>query len=133
GHSGTPTRGSWAYNNLQAEFDYGIRGHYVAALAGKALTEHYYGLKPKYSYHVGCSGGGKQGLVEAQRFPWNFDGILAIEPSNTTATAVVVHWNAMVTLDENGQLLFTNDDLEVLHQGALAACDADDRLKDGLI
>jgi hypothetical protein len=133
GHSGTPTRGSWAYNNLQAEFDYGIRGHYVAALAGKALTEHYYGSKPEYSYHMGCSGGGKQGLVEAQRYPWTFDGILAIEPSNTTATGVVVHWNAMVTHDENGKLLLSKDDLEVLHQGALAACDANDGLKDGLI
>jgi feruloyl esterase len=133
GHSGWNLRASWAYNNLQAEFDYGIRGHYVAALAGKALIEHYYDSAPKYSYHVGCSGGGKQGLVEAQRFPWTFDGILAMEPSNVTATGVVIHWNALVTHDENGKLLFTDDDLDVLHQGALDACDTNDGLKDGVI
>jgi hypothetical protein len=133
GHSGWNLRGSWAYNNLQAEFDYGIRGHYVAALAGKALIEHYYDSAPEYSYHVGCSGGGKQGLVEAQRFPWTFDGILAMEPSSVTATGVVIHWNALVTHDENGKLLFTDEDIDVLHQGALEACDANDGLKDGVI
>ena len=133
GHTGWNLKASWAYNNLQAEFDYGIRGHYVAALAGKAITEHYYGVAPDFSYHVGCSGGGKQGMVEAQRYPWTFDGILALEPSNVTATGVVIHWNALVTHNENGELLFTPADLEVLHEGAIAACDADDGLEDGII
>ncbi len=133
GHSGSYLKGSWAYNNLQAEFDYGIRGHYVAALAGKALIEHYYESEPEHSYHVGCSGGGKQGITAAQRHPWVFDGILAMEPSNVTATSVVIHWNALVTHDENGNRLFTDADLEVLHHGALNACDANDGLKDGVI
>ena len=133
GHTGLSSKASWAYNNLQAEFDYGIRGHYVAALAGKALTEHYYGSAPEYSYHFGCSGGGKQGLVEAQRFPWMFDGIIALEPSNATATGVVVLWNALATHDEDGNPLFTDVDLDVLHNGAIAACDADDGLEDGII
>ena len=90
GHTGIGSRASWAYNNLQAEFDYGIRGHHVVALAGKAITEHYYGRAPEFSYHVGSSGGGKQGMVEAQRFPWNFDGILAIVPSTVTASGVMI-------------------------------------------
>ncbi len=133
GHTGLSTKTSWAYNNLQAEFDYGIHGHYVAALAGKALIEHYYGSAPEYSYHFGCSGGGKQGLVEAQRYPWTFDGIIALEPSNVTATGVVVLWNAIVTHDEEGNPLFTDADLDVLQGGAIAACDADDGLEDGII
>ncbi len=133
GHTGAGGKTPWAYNNLQAEFDYGIRGHYVAALAGKALTGHYYGAAPKFSYHVGCSGGGKQGMVEAQRYPWTFDGILALEPSNVTATAVVIMWNALATRDENGELLLTSADFDVLREGAIAACDADDGLEDGII
>ena len=134
GHTGwSDLRASWAYNNLQAEFDYGIRGHHVAALAGKAITEHYYGRAPEFSYHVGCSGGGKQGMVEAQRFPWNFDGILALEPSSVTATGVLLLWNALATHDEDGNRLFTPADLDVLHAGAIAACDADDGLEDGII
>lgn len=133
GHTGLSTKTSWAYNNLQAEFDYGIRGHYVAALAGKALVEHYYGSGPQYSYHFGCSGGGKQGLVEAQRYPWTFDGIIALEPSNVTATGVVVLWNAIVTHDDEGNPLFSDADLDVLQNGAISACDADDGLVDGII
>src|SRR5690606_20980721 len=62
-----------------------------------------------------------------------FDGILALEPSSVTATGVVIHWNSMVTHDEDGNRLFTDEDLDVLHQGALAACDADDGLEDGII
>ena len=133
GHTGISSRASWAYNNLQAEFDYGIRGHHVVALAGKAIIEHYYGRAPEFSYHVGSSGGGKQGMVEAQRFPWNFDGILAIVPSNVTSTGVMILWNALATHDEDGNPLFTPADLDVLHEGALAACDADDGLEDGII
>ena len=133
GHSGWNLRASWAYNNLQAEFDYGIRGHHVAALAGKAIIEDYYSSPPEYSYHVGCSGGGKQGMTAANRHPWTFDGILALEPSNTTATSVVIHWNALVTHDADGKLIFSDKDLDVLHKGALAACDADDGLEDGII
>ena len=133
GHTGWNIRASWAYNNLQAEFDYGIRGHHVAALAGKAITEHYYGRAPEFSYHVGCSGGGKQGMVEAQRFPWNFHGILAMEPSSVTASGVLLLWNAVVTHDKDGNRLFTPADRDVLHEGALAACDADDGLEDGII
>ena len=133
GHTGWSSRGSWAYNNLQAEFDYGIRGHHVVALAGKAITEHYYGVAPEFSYHVGCSGGGKQGMAEAAIFPWNFDGILAIEPSNISASGIVALWNSLATHDEDGFPLFTPADLDVLHEGAIAACDADDGLEDGII
>ncbi len=133
GHTGIGSRASWAYNNLQAEFDYGIRGHHVAALAGKAIIEHYYGRAPEFSYHVGCSGGGKQGMVEAQRFPWNFDGILALEPSTVTASGILLLWNSLATHDEDGFPLFTPADLNVLHAGAIAACDADDGLEDGII
>ena len=114
-------------------FDYGIRGHHVVALAGKAITEHYYGVAPEFSYHVGCSGGGKQGMAEAAIFPWNFDGILAIEPSNISASGIVALWNSLATHDEDGNPLFTPADLDVLHEGALAACDADDGLEDGII
>ncbi len=133
GHTGMSSKASWAYNNLQAEFDYGIRGHHVVALAGKAIIEHYYGRAPEFSYHMGCSGGGKQGMVEAQRFPWNFDGILALEPSTVTASGILLLWNSVATHDKDGFPLFTPADLDVLHEGAIAACDADDGLEDGII
>jgi feruloyl esterase len=63
----------WAYDNLPAQFDFGIRAPHVVALAGKAITERYYGLPPSKAYFCGCSTGGQQALSEAQRFPWDFN------------------------------------------------------------
>ena len=75
GHKSTKLDGKWAYLNLQAQVDYGFRATHVAALAGKATTEHYFDKAPFKSYYLGCSCGGRQGLVAAQQFPWDFDGI----------------------------------------------------------
>lgn len=133
GHRGVGHDGTWAYNNLQAEFDYGIRAAHVATLAGKAIAKAFYGTAPKYSYFIGCSGGGKQALVQAQRFPWNYDGVIAVEPSNPTVTGVVQLWNALAMHDANGQPLFSSGDLQLLHDGAIASCDMLDGLKDGII
>lgn len=84
GHSvGSVLDTLWAYNNLQSQFDFGIRAPHVAALAGKAIAEYYYGSAPKRAYFFGCSTGGGQALSEAQRFPWDFDGIISGAPSPT--------------------------------------------------
>lgn len=124
----------WAYNNLQAEVDFGFRSTHVTALAGNAIANHYYGIAPKFSYFLGCSGGGRQALVEAQRFPWDFDGIVAIEPGmNRSSVSMALHWNLRVTRDERGKALFSSADIDLLHKAVLARCDANDGLKDGVI
>jgi hypothetical protein len=133
GHTGATFDATWAYNNLRAEFDYGIRAANVATLAGKAITEHFYGTGPKFSYFMGCSGGGKQALVQAQRFPWNYDGIIAVEPSNPTITGVVQLWNALATHDAEGNSLFQATDFQLLHNAAVAKCDMLDGLQDRII
>lgn len=64
-----PTGGGLdSYNDLQSQVDLGIRAAHVAALAGRAITQHHYGRKPQYSYFMGCSGGGIAAMVEAQYF-----------------------------------------------------------------
>lgn len=123
----------WAYNNLQGMLDYGIRAAYAAAAAGKAITQTYYGKPPTYSYLMGCSGGGRQALMEAQRFPWDFDGIIAMEPSNPICTGVTALWNTRAMTDEQGKALFTSADIDILHSAVLGKCDANDGLKDGII
>src|SRR5262249_31708589 len=80
GHTGDQMSGLWASNNLQAQIDFGYRATHVIAVAGKAITERYYGSAPRYSYFHGCSNGGRQSLVAAQRFPWDFDGIISGAP-----------------------------------------------------
>ena len=83
GHATSGVSAVWAYNNLQGQIDFGIRAPHVSAIAGKAIVERYYKTAPKKSYFSGCSSGGQQAFSEAQRFPWDFDGIIAGAPSPT--------------------------------------------------
>lgn len=132
-----PARGQdklWGYNNLQAEIDYGFRSAHVAALAGKAVAESFYGRAVERSYFMGCSGGGRQAMVEAQRFPWDFDGIIAIDPAlNWTGTYLARAWTASAVTELDGAALFSRADIDLLHNAVLAQCDATDGLKDGVI
>jgi len=134
GHQGKGVDGVWAYNNLQAQVDYGFRATHVAALAGKAITERFYSNAPAKSYYTGCSTGGRQGLVEAQRFPWDFDGIVAGAPAiNLSATLLNIMWASLAVEDKNGKSLLSQADVQLVHNAALAKCDMDDGLKDGVI
>jgi hypothetical protein len=134
GHKGTGADGLWAYNNLQASVDWGYRATHVAALAGKAIAEAFYRKPPAHSYFSGCSTGGRQALQEAQRFPWDFDGIIAGAPPIRLADLYVTFaWGQRVTHDAAGKPLLTMADLKLLTDGALVRCDLDDGLKDGII
>ena len=135
GHKGSSMEDiSWARNNLQAQMDFGFRATHVAALAGKVITAHYYRRPPKISYYIGCSTGGYQGLVEAQRFPWDFDGIVAGAPDmDETQANFRALWLARAQLDAAGHPIFAKTQLALLHNAALALCDGDDGVKDGII
>jgi Tannase and feruloyl esterase len=129
GHVTGGISGSWGYNNLQAQFDFGVRAPHVAALAGKAITEHYYKRAPSKSYFSGCSSGGQQAFSEAQRFPWDFDGIIAGAPSPTFSGPMMYYlWAGRALAGKVNKA-----DLKLVHEAALAKCDMDDGLKDGII
>lgn len=126
--------GLWAYDNLQAELDYGYRSLHVLLLAERAIAARYYGSQARRSYFVGCSNGGRQALVAAQRFPWDFDGILAMEPAIDLSGAFTVFlYDLRALSDAWGKPLFTPAGLELMRSSAVAACDADDGLRDGVI
>jgi len=134
GHKSTGTDAKWAYNNLQAKIDYGYRGDHVAALAGKAIAEHFYGKKPAKSYFMGCSSGGRQGMVLAQRFPWGFDGIVAGAPGLSLSDIFLnMLWNVRASEDAAGNSTLSPDDARAIHSAAVAKCDIDDGVKDGII
>ena len=134
GHRGSMSDSLWAANNLQAMVDFGYRATHVVALAGKAIAERYYARAPRRSYFMGCSTGGRQALVEAQRFPWDFDGIVAGSPPVDLAVSIMTGvWNTDVAHDTHGKPLLSRDDLKLIHQAALAKCDLDDGIKDGII
>jgi feruloyl esterase len=132
GHRGED--GLWAYNNLQAKVDWGYRGPHVAALAGKSIIHRYYSRAPARSYFSGCSTGGRQAMVEAQRFPWDFDGIIAgAPPLNFTANSLAQLWASRAVLDKRGRSVLSAADARLVHKAVLAQCDLDDRVRDGVL
>ena len=134
GHKSTGGDAKWAYNNLDLKIDFGYRATHVSAAAGKAITESFYGNAPQRSYYMGCSTGGRQGLVEAQRFPWDFDGIIAGAPViNETGAGMRLIWTTTANLDENGEQILPASKIPMLHAAAISACDAIDGVEDGLI
>lgn len=134
GHKSTIIDGKWAYNNVQAEIDWSYRSIHVSSIAGKAIAEHFYSQAPKRSYLMGCSGGGRVGLIEAQRFPWDFDGIAVGAPgSNLSGAAMFGLWMNLSLRDKEGKFLLSADDIRRLHDAVLAKCDMDDGVRDGLV
>ena len=78
---------AWGANRAK-EIDYGHRGTHVTAVAARALTGVYYGRPPRHAYFNGCSNGGRQALMEVQRYPTDFDGVIAGDPSMGTPMQV---------------------------------------------
>jgi Tannase and feruloyl esterase len=134
GHEGGMD-GKWAADDPQARIDFAYRGVHVTALVAKALIRRFYGRAPRYSYFSGCSDGGREALLEAQRYPRDFNGIAAGAPAlNFTVQNSFYHaWNALSNTGPDGKAILTAAKLPVLHAAAVAACDGTDGLKDGLI
>ncbi len=134
GHEARVGDGLWAYNNLQAEVDWGYRAAHVTALAGKVITERFYKKAPDKSYFMGCSTGGREGMVEAQRFPWDFDGIIAGAPASDQSGTIVVRLAAALAMRaSDGASILSQADLQLVHNAVVAACDMNDGVRDGLI
>jgi Tannase and feruloyl esterase len=134
GHKSTYVDMLWAYHNLQAEIDFGYRAPHVTALAAKAIVKSYFNQTANHSYFMGCSGGGRQAMIEAQRFPWDFEGIIAGAPSlSSTGTHLSRIWWLRALTDKNRKPLFTRAEMEMVHGAALKQCDLDDGIKDGII
>jgi pimeloyl-ACP methyl ester carboxylesterase len=130
GHSAAVERGASFALNRQKLLDFGFRSLHVTADTAKMLARTYYGAGPEKSYYEGCSQGGRQGLTLAQRFPKDFDGIIAGAPGlyQTGTHLARAYW--MQGLNENP---FPAAKLGLLAAKVYDKCDAADGLKDGLI
>lgn len=133
GHQGS----SWlfAYNNLQGEIDFGFRSTHTVAKASKEIIDAYYGNRAEKNYFMGCSTGGRQAMVEAQRFPRDFDGIIAGAPvyDETGDGAYFVAWNPLANMGEDGKPILSPDKLPMIRQSVMDTCDAADGLEDGIL
>ena len=130
GHAGGSA--SFAMGHPEKAIDFAYRSEHEMAVRSKAIVTAFYGSGAKYSYWNGCSAGGRQAMKEAQMFPADFDGIIAGSPgldwSGRSAQAVRIE---QILQKEEARLAPSH--LQALHAAVVAACDANDGLKDGLI
>ena len=133
GHKGTGTDGEWALGHPEKIVDYGYRAIHETAEKSKAIVRAFYGEMPKHSYFSSCSNGGRQALMEAQRYPADYDGIIAGAPANfLTHIGASFIWDAQATETDPASYI-PAEKYPAIEAAAVAACDARDGLKDGLI
>jgi len=122
--------GTFILSNPQKAIDYAYRAVHVTAEAAKAIANAYYGSPVTFSYWSSCSNGGRQGLIEAQRFPDDFDGIVANAPwADQTGFTIGAMWNQKALTETP----VSPAKLTLLADRVMATCDAVDGLEDGLI
>jgi hypothetical protein len=132
GGSGSFALGADGKLNWQAIRDNGHVGIHEMTVTGKALTEAMYGVAPRYSYFNGCSTGGRQGLMEAQRYPQDYDGILSASPAiNWPKLMMQSIWGSVVENDMGNAVPACK--LAAATTAAINACDQIDGVKDGVV
>ena len=146
GHdAGTHPGASFGSEDMPSVIDFGYRAVHLTANASKAAVRRYYNRAPEYSYFEGCSTGGRQGLMEAQRYPADFDGIVAEAPVYDYQSLNAGHvWMAQQVFKDNfaANLAFDTDGdgipesltkSEILRDTVIDQCDALDSISDGLL
>jgi len=128
GHEGGSA--SFAMGHPEKLIDYGYRAVHEMTVKGKAITAAFYDTAPRFSYFVGCSAGGKQAIKEAQMFPQDYDGVVAGSPGvNWSGRALLSIWVGQAVAESP----LPREKWAVLNTATLAACDANDGVKDGVI
>jgi feruloyl esterase len=135
GHDGSPGfDGVWAANNPGLQEDFAWRHNHVITIAGKAITTKFYGQPIARSYMSGCSKGGHAVLMEAQRFPEDFDGLLSIAPVyDITGRIIAGAWWAQAVADAQRGSVLSNAVAETVHKSVLARCGAQAGVDEGLV
>ena len=121
---------TFVMSNPQKAIDYAYRAVHLTAATARDITKDYYEKPISYAYWNSCSNGGRQGLIEAQRFPEDFDGVVANAPwVDQTGFTIGAMWNQKAL----GEAPVTPAKLALVADKVMAKCDAIDGLKDGLI
>jgi feruloyl esterase len=122
----------WAVGHPEKAADYLYRAKHVTTVAAKAIVATFYGQAPSHSYFSSCSNGGRQGLIEAQRYPEDFDGLIIGAPWNfqSHSNAGFI-WNAQALAAPGAAI--PAEKLPAIAAAVAAACDKNDGLADGVI
>ncbi len=133
GHQAGGTDAAWAAGHLERVADFGYRAIHETAEKAKAVIGAFYGEGPRHSYFASCSNGGRQALMEAQRFPDDYEGIIAGAPANFwTHLFAAAAFDIQATLANEGSYIPARK-LPAIQAAVLSACDALDGVKDGVI
>jgi feruloyl esterase len=132
GHEGNSA--SFALEHPEKLIDFQYRAIHEMTAKGKALTMALYGDNAlKYSYFVGCSTGGREALKEAQRFPNDYDAIVAGDPASYTTHMAIMQVGVGVAVHKDAATYIPAEKFPAIHRAALDQCDALDGVKDGVI
>jgi feruloyl esterase len=136
GHQAPPApmdMARFAFEHPEQLIDFAYRAHHETTLKAKALVQAMYGQPPERAYWIGCSSGGYEGLTEAQRFPTDFDGIVAGAPANNWTRLMAGDFDATLAVLKEPAGNLPPSALGVLYRGVLAACDGADGVSDGVL
>jgi Tannase and feruloyl esterase len=133
GHSGNAGDASWALGHREKVIDFGYRAVHEMTTISKTVVHAYYGDAAKHNYFASCSDGGREALMEAQRYPADYDGIVAGAPAN--------NWTALLTNALHNEQVMSGDPagyipaakLPSIDAAVRTACDAADGVTDGVI
>jgi feruloyl esterase len=129
GHTGSSA--SFIMGHPEKFVDFAYRAEHEMTIEAKAIIKAFYGQQPRYSYWNGCSGGGREGLLQAARYPDEFDGIIAGDPANVRRNAWAL-WLAKQAFMKPANYIPASK-YPMIHRAVLDACDMNDGVKDGLI
>ena len=133
GHEAGATDAKWALGHHEKVVDFGYRAVHETTEAAKAVIAAFYGDGPKKSYFSSCSNGGREALMEAQRYPADYDGIVAGAPANNWTHLVSSGtWESQALVSDPASYI-PSAKLPAIEAAALSACDANDGVKDGVI
>jgi feruloyl esterase len=136
GHEGKAgLSAEWALDNMERQLNFGHLAVHRTAEVSKAVIGSYYGDYPKYCYFIGCSRGGGQAMVEAQRYPDDFDGIVVGAPAFSwpaTMAEFIQNTKAVYPLNLTDPVI-SEDNIRLLHDAVLEQCDMLDGVKDNIL
>ena len=133
GHTGNFTDAAWALHHPEKVKDFGYRGIHEMTVAAKAAIRAFYDKKARYSYFGSCSNGGRQALMEVQRFPEDYDGVIAGAPANFwTHLLTAGLWNAQALTATPGSYI-PSSKIPAIAAAVNNACDARDGVRDGVL
>jgi len=133
GHQGNATDATWAYGHPEKIKDFGWRAVHLTRLRGGEIISAYYGRRENKAYFDSCSDGGREALMEAQRFPADYDGILAGAPANAWSTMLGAGVKVAQVRQSDPHAYSSDLKLPAIQKASLAACDNLDGVKDGIV